>query len=186
MVSLATERLVLRQWHSGDVNPFSELCGDPEVMSWIGDGSTRTPQECLRIVGTFQSAWARDGFGLFAVEDCNSQRFIGFCGLSVPEFLPEILPAVEIGWRLGRSSWGKGFATEAARACVDFAFSQAGLERLVCIYQIGNEASARIIKKLRMTGYRETIDPSCGRRVTVCELNRSVDSPDDRSTSIGN
>ncbi len=102
---------------------------------------------------------------------------MGFCGLSVPEYLPEILPAIEIGWRLSRSNWGKGFATEAAQACAHFAFNQLELERLLGIYQIGNEASARVMEKLGMTDYRSTIDPSCGRPIQICELKRDVDSP---------
>ncbi len=179
MVSLATERLVLRPWQPEDIEPFSELCGDPIVMRWIGNGSTRTPEECTRIVEIFKNAWVRDGFGLFAVEHRESRCFIGFCGLSVPEYLPEILPAVEIGWRLARSKWGEGFATEAAHACVDFAFNQLALERLLSIYQLGNGASARIMEKLGMTVYHNTIDPSCGRPIQVCELKRDVTSPAD-------
>ena len=176
-ISLATVRLVLRPWQPEDVNPFSELCADPLVMRWIGNGSTRTPKECAKIIEIFESAWARDGFGLFAIEHRESRCFIGLCGLSVPEYLPEILPAVEIGWRLSQSSWGKGFATEAAQACVCFAFNQLELERLLSIYQIGNGASASVMEKLGMIDYRNTIDPSCGRPIQIRELKRNVDSP---------
>ncbi|MFF8092880.1 GNAT family N-acetyltransferase [Streptomyces sp. NPDC016675] len=95
----------------------------------------------------------------------------GFTGLSVPTFLPEVLPAVEVGWRLGRSHWGQGLATEAAAAAVRFGFRERGLERIVSIAQVGNDASERIMTKLGMHPVRDTVNPSCGRRVRVFQLS---------------
>jgi RimJ/RimL family protein N-acetyltransferase len=85
----------------------------------------------------------------------------------VPEFLPEVMPAVEIGWRLGRRFWGAGLATVAARAALRFGLIDRGLQRIVSIAQVGNDASERIMAKLGMHLERETFDPSCGRQVRV-------------------
>ncbi len=98
-------------------------------------------------------------------------ELIGFTGLAVPEFLPEVMPAVEIGWRLGRPSWGQGLATEAAREALRFGLIDRGLERIISIAQVGNDASERIIGKLGMRLEQETVDPTCDRLV------RSTGSP---------
>jgi len=141
-------------------------------MRWIGNGTTRTRSECAEAISRFERAWDERDFGLFATELRSSGRLIGFAGLSLPEFLPEILPTVEVGWRLAADQWGKGLGTEAARAALDFGFGHAGLDRIVSIHQVGNVASGRIMEKLGMRLGRETTDPSCGRPVRVYELSR--------------
>ena len=141
-------------------------------MRWIGNGRARTREECAKAISAFERAWDEHGFGLFALELQASGRFIGFVGLSVPHFLPELLPAVEIGWRLAADQWGKGLATEGARATLAFGFGRAGLNRIVSIHQVGNDASGRIMEKLGMRFERETLDPSCSRRVRVYEIMR--------------
>lgn len=95
----------------------------------------------------------------------------GFAGLAVPTFLPEIMPAVEIGWRLGRAYWGWGLATEAAQAVVAHARAELGLRRLVSIHVVGNDASARVMVKLGMTLERETVQPDTGRHVRVYAMD---------------
>jgi RimJ/RimL family protein N-acetyltransferase len=169
---LSTERLVLRRWRPDDLDPYAELCADPEVMRWIGNGGVRSREECSKAIFAFERAWDDRGFGLFAMELRASGGLVGFVGLSVPDFLPEILPSVEIGWRLAADQWGKGLATEGARAALAFGFGQAGLTRIVSIHQVGNRASGRIMEKLGMRLERETIDPSCGRPVRVWEITR--------------
>jgi RimJ/RimL family protein N-acetyltransferase len=169
---LSTDRLLLRRWRQEDLDPYAELCADPAVMRWIGNGRVRTREECAKAISAFERAWDEHGFGLFALELQASGRLIGFVGLSVPDFLPEILPSVEIGWRLAADQWGKGLATEGARATLAFGFGQAGLDRIVSIHQVGNDASGRIMEKLGMRLERETVDPSCGRQVRVYEITR--------------
>lgn len=104
---VVTERLVLRRWKADDLEPYAEICADSEVMRWIGRGQVRTREECARAIAAFERAWEDRGFGLFALELRASGGLIGFVGLSVPDFLPEILPSVEIGWRLAAAQWGK-------------------------------------------------------------------------------
>lgn len=166
---IQTERLLLRRWKPSDIEPFAALCRDPEVMRWIGSGSLRNRQECVKAISSFEENWEEKGFGLFAVELLGNQKFIGFTGLAIPEFLPEVMPSIEIGWRLARSTWGNGFATEAARASLTFGFNQCGLDRVVSIHQVGNDVSGRIMSKIGMNLFLETIDPSCQRPVKVYE-----------------
>ena len=166
---IETKRLHLRRWRGDDLVPDAALCADPQVMHWIGNGSLKTKQECAAAIKAFQQMWNKHGFGLFAVELVDTSEFLGFTGLSIPAFLPEIMPAVEIGWRLKRSTWGKGIATEAAQAALKFGFEDRGLDRIISIYQVGNDTSGRIMQKLGMTLERQTTDPSCQRPVLVYE-----------------
>ncbi len=171
MVTLETPRLILRRWREEDVAPMAAVNADPEVMRWIRDGSVRDEQQTRDGIQAWESEWESQGFGLFAVEIRSTGELAGFTGLSVPNFLPEVLPAVEVGWRLGRSHWGQGLATEAAVAAVRFGFEERGLERIVSITQVGNDASERIMTKLGMHPVRETVNPTYGRRVRVFELS---------------
>ncbi|MFB6710107.1 GNAT family N-acetyltransferase [Streptomyces sp. NPDC056333] len=168
---LATPRLLLRRWREEDVAPLAAVNADPEVMHWIGDGSVRDDQQTRSGIEAMEHEWEAQGFGLFAVEIRSTRELAGFTGLSIPDFLPEVLPAVEVGWRLGRGHWGQGLATEAAAAAVRFGFEDRGLERLVSIAQVGHAASERIMVKLGMHPFGETVDPSCGRRVRVFGLS---------------
>jgi RimJ/RimL family protein N-acetyltransferase len=167
VVSLRTDRLLLRRWRDDDIEPFAAICADPEVMRYIGAGAVRSLVETKTAVQRFEEEWEQKGFGLFALERVEDKRLIGFTGLSEPTYLPEIMPAVEIGWRLERSAWGAGYATEAARSALAFGQQDRSLTEIVSIHQIGNEPSGRIMRKLGMTFDRETVDPTCGRVVRV-------------------
>jgi RimJ/RimL family protein N-acetyltransferase len=173
VISISTPRLVLRRWREDDMAPMSAINADPEVMRWIGDGSVRDEQQTKAAIEEWERTWDRHGFGLFALELRASRELIGFTGLGVPEFLREVMPAVEIGWRLGRPFWGRGLATEAARAAVRFGLIDCGLEQIVSIAQVGNDASEHIMAKLGMRLGRETVDPACGRPVRVHAITKA-------------
>jgi RimJ/RimL family protein N-acetyltransferase len=173
VISISTPRLVLRRWREDDVTPMSAINADPEVMRWIGDGSVRDEQQTRAGIVAWEREWDRRGFGLFALELRTDGELIGFAGLAVPEFLPEVMPAVEIGWRLGRRFWGRGLATEAARAALRFGLIERGLQRIVSIAQVGNDASERIMGKLGMRLDREMVDPTCDRPVRVHAITRA-------------
>ncbi|MFD5465018.1 GNAT family N-acetyltransferase [Kitasatospora sp. NPDC127059] len=173
MVRIETPRLVLRRWRESDVPVMAQVHGDPEVMRWIGEGRALTPEESRRAVERFENTWETEGFGLFAVELRDTGELAGFTGLAVPYFLPEVLPAVEIGWRLGRAYWGRGIATEAAWAALRFGFETAELDRVVSIAQIGNTASERVMAKLGLRPERETTRPDSGTPLRVHELTRA-------------
>ena len=173
MITFSTPRLMLRRWREDDVAPMSAINADPQVMRWIGDGSIRDERQTKAGIEACEREWDRHGFGLFALELRATGELIGFTGLAVPEFLPEVMPAVEIGWRLGCPFWGQGLATEAARAALRFGLIDRGLDRIVSMAQAGNDASERIMGKLGMGLERETVDPTCNRPVRVYAITKA-------------
>jgi RimJ/RimL family protein N-acetyltransferase len=169
--SLETPRLLLRRWRDEDLDGFAAIAAQPEVMRYINDGRTLDRRATAERLAGYRRHWDEHGFGLYAVEIKGSGELAGFTGLAVPGFLPEIMPAVEIGWRLGRAHWGRGLATEAARAVVAHTRAELDLRRLVSIHVVGNEASARVMIKLGMSLERETVQPDTGRRVRVYAMD---------------
>lgn len=160
MATLTTPRLQLRRWRDDDIPAMAEINADPEVMRWIGDGTTSDEQATAAATARCERHWDEHGFGLFAVEIRATRELAGFTGLNTPNSWPEILPAVEIGWRLGRQHWGRGIATEAARAALNFGFTDRGLDRVLSICRTGNDASENIMRKLGMHLDRDTTAPT--------------------------
>ncbi|GGZ16360.1 N-acetyltransferase [Streptomyces inusitatus] len=171
MTEIRTPRLLLRRWHDDDLVPMAEINGDHEVMRWIDDGSPLDLEATAEAIERWEEEWDDEGFGLFAVELLASGELIGFTGLSVPEFLPEVLPAVEISWRLGRQFWGQGYASEAAHATLEFALQDRGLDRVVAISRLGDEASENVMNKLGMSLDHETRHPVHGHSLTVHSID---------------
>jgi RimJ/RimL family protein N-acetyltransferase len=149
MVTLKTERLILRAWNGADREPFARMNADPRVMEYLGETMSREQSDELadRIEAHFQT----HGFGLWAAELGESSEFIGFIGLAVPTFEAAFTPCVEIGWRLAAEYWGAGLATEGAREIVRYAFEELELPELVSFTAIRNERSRRVMAKLGMT-----------------------------------
>lgn len=146
---IQTERLLLRQWRDEDLDPFAELNADPAVMEFFP--SVLTTAESDAAAAGNRAHIAEHGWGLWAAEVFDTGEFIGFIGLwSVPAEFP-FSPAVEVGWRLARSHWGRGYATEGARAAVYFGFGDLGLEEIVSMTTLSNERSWRVMEKLGMT-----------------------------------
>lgn len=163
-----TERLVLRGWRAPDRDAFAALNADPRVMRWIGDGSVLTRADSDALAARIESHWAEHGFGLWAVAPREDEDgLLGFCGLAIPSFLPEVLPAVEVGWRLAQASWGAGYATEAATAAVAWGFGELGLERVIAIVDPANAPSLRVAEKLGMTPGPSRLHPGTGGRLLV-------------------
>lgn len=162
MTEIRTPRLLLRRWHDDDLVPMADINADPRVMHWVDDGSVRDLDQTAEAIELWEEEWDEEGFGLFAVELLASGELIGFTGLSVPEFLPEVMPAVAISWRLGSQYWGQGYASEAAQATLEFALQDRGLDRVVAIDRVGDNASENVIRKLGMELERETAHPVHG------------------------
>ncbi|MFD7438231.1 GNAT family N-acetyltransferase [Streptomyces sp. NPDC059861] len=162
MIEIRTPRLILRRWHDDDLVPMADINADQQVMRWIGDGSTRSLEQTAQDIEQWEEEWDEEGFGLFAVELLASGELAGLTGLSVPEFLPEVLPAVAISWQFGSQFWGQGYASEAAHATLEFALQDRGLDRVISINRIGNDASENVIRKLGMTPDRDTTHPAYG------------------------
>ena len=149
MTELRTERLLLRRWREEDRAPFAALNSDPEVMRWFPAPLSRRESDAL--ADRIQADLERDGWGLWALEQRWSGRFLGFTGLARPGFEAHFTPAVEIGWRLARSAWGSGFATEAARAATAFAFEALALDEVVAFTAEGNAPSRAVMRRLGMS-----------------------------------
>jgi RimJ/RimL family protein N-acetyltransferase len=149
MAELQTARLVLRRWRDADREPFAALNSDPEVMRYFPARATRAQSDAL--VDRQQELFDVRGWGLWAVEVLGGAPFVGFVGLNEPRFEAHFTPAVEIGWRLGREHWGHGYATEAGRAVLAFAFGELRLEEVVSFTTVANERSRRVMERLGMT-----------------------------------
>jgi len=143
---LSTERLLLRPWKDEDLEPFAAMNADPEVMRHFP--STLTREQTAAGLERAKAHFARHGWGLFAAE--QEGQFIGYVGLLHVPFETHFTPAVEIGWRLKRSHWNRGLATEGARACLDFGFRQIGLTEIVSFTTPSNLASQRVMQKIGM------------------------------------
>ncbi|MDA3038207.1 MAG: GNAT family N-acetyltransferase [Actinomycetota bacterium] len=177
MIALVTPRLVLRPWVPADLVPFAAMCADPEVMRFIGDGSAKTFAEARDSITRSQESWTKHGWGLFAVECLETGSFVGSCGLAEPDLLQPLQPSVEIGWRLERASWGQGYATEAAAAVVDWAFTTLHTKRLVAVVHLDNLASHRVADKIGMRREQRTIVPGLSLWVDVYELGQGSWQP---------
>jgi RimJ/RimL family protein N-acetyltransferase len=171
-----TERLVLRAWRPEDRAPLARINADPEVMRWIGSGRVLGRGLSDDLVDRFEREWAERGHGLWAVArrdgagdgvDDRGGELLGFCGLTAPAFLPDVLPAVEVGWRLARDAWGQGLATEAARAALAFGFQELRMREIVAVVAPENRRSLRVAQKLGMTPRADRFHPAMGRRVRV-------------------
>ncbi|MET7277374.1 GNAT family N-acetyltransferase [Kribbella sp. NPDC005582] len=148
MTDLTTDRLLLRQWRDSDREPFAALNADPAVMEHFPRLVTREESDAL--IDRAAASIADHGWGLWAVEVRETGEFIGFTGLSVPTFEAPFLPGVEIGWRLAKGAWGNGYATEAARAALDFGFGPAGLREILSFTATTNLPSQRVMQKIGM------------------------------------
>jgi ribosomal-protein-alanine N-acetyltransferase len=146
---MRTERLVMRQWRPADREPFAALNADPEVMRYFPGILTRADSDA--VVDRLAAALDREGYGLWALEIIETGEFIGFTGIQVPSFDAPFMPATEIGWRLARSAWGHGYATEAARAAADFAFTALGLDELLSFTTPANSRSQAVMRRIGMT-----------------------------------
>ncbi|RNL78945.1 GNAT family N-acetyltransferase [Nocardioides marmorisolisilvae] len=149
MRALTTERLLLRQWRDDDREPFAALNADPEVMADFPRTVTR--EEADALIDRHQVRLAAGEPGLFAVEVRDSGEFIGFVGLSVPAFEAAFTPCVEVGWRLARSAWGHGYASEGGRAALEHGFNTLMLNEIVSFTWEGNLRSRAVMERIGMT-----------------------------------
>jgi RimJ/RimL family protein N-acetyltransferase len=146
---LRTERLLLRRWRPEDREPFAAINADPRVMEHFPALLSRDESDAS--VDRIEGHFAQRGFGLWAVELPSVAPFIGFIGLSVPRIEAHFTPCVEIGWRLAADHWGRGYATEGARAALAFGFDELGLAEIVSYTVPANDRSRRVMEKIGMS-----------------------------------
>jgi RimJ/RimL family protein N-acetyltransferase len=148
LIEVETHRLRLRQWLPEDREPFSQLNVDPRVMEFFPSCLDRVTSDGM--AERLQSLIAERGWGLWAVETREELQFIGFVGLHIPS--PELpcSPCVEIGWRLAFEHWGKGYASEAAKAALEVGFGRLNLSEIVSFTAIANHRSRALMQKLNL------------------------------------
>jgi RimJ/RimL family protein N-acetyltransferase len=122
---------------------------DPRVTEFLPTPLTREMSDAM--VARVEAHFEKQGFGLWAVEIPGVTPFAGYVGLSTPPFPAPFQPCVEIGWRLSPETWGKGYATEGARAALDYGFATVGLEEILSWTVPANARSRRVMEKLGMT-----------------------------------
>ena len=144
-MELRTQRLVLRQFRAADIDAYAAMCADPEVTRFLRpNGEPLSREDAWRQMAMFCGHWQLRGFGMWAAEELLSGRFVGRIGLHFPEGAPDR----ELGWAIATSFWGKGLASEGARAAADYAFRTLGWDYLVSFILPGNVRSTRLAERL--------------------------------------
>ena len=154
-LKIETERLIIRPFKLSDLEASYEMNLDAEVSKYTGDGGIVSKSEIKRrIVENVFGDYEKYGFGRLAVELKSEGQFIGFTGLKYLDDLNE----VDLGYRFMKRYWGKGIATESAKASIDFGFNDLGLKRLIALALPENHASINVLKKLNFKYEKEVIE----------------------------
>jgi RimJ/RimL family protein N-acetyltransferase len=163
---LKTNRLILREFRESDLDAYAEMSADAEVMRYIGTGKVLSRAESWRSMAAIIGHWYFRGYGLWAVEEQQSGEMIGRIGC----WKPEGWIGLEVGWSLRRAFWGKGFATEAGLASIDFAFTKLQQTHVISLINPNNKASSRVAEKLgeKLKGETEVL----GNKALVYGISR--------------
>lgn len=177
MPEIRTERLLLRTWQPVDEAEMARINREPEVARYLNRPAD--PASIAAFYGAITGHWRDHGFGPWALESTEPEstgRFVGFAGLGfVPPFLATAGEAPELGWRLDPAFWGRGLATEAARAARDDAFDRLRLPEVISIIHPSNARSQRVAAKLGMDRWKVITNPMLGLAVDVWRL--TADQP---------
>lgn len=141
-----SERLGFRQWKEEDKLPFAIMNSNNEVMRYFPNTLSR--QESDMFINRIVKHFEKQGYGLWAVEVKETQEFIGFIGFFNATFEADFTPCVEIGWRLDNRYWNRGYATEGAKVCLEYAFSKLKLSEIYSFTAQINEPSINVMKKI--------------------------------------
>jgi len=151
MPSIETERLLLRKFRPDDLDELAKLFSDPDVMRYVGNGQPIDRDESERALKSIIRHWESQGFGRWAVVNKQTREFTGFGGLRSLFDTPEVV------YHFSKANWGKGLATELARATLRFGFEDRGLDRIVAVAKPENSASIHVMQKLGMRFEMKTI-----------------------------
>lgn len=143
-----SERLGFRNWSEKDLTQFSKINSDLEVMEHFPKPLSET--ETLEFIDRLQIHFKKNGYNYYATEVLKTGELIGFIGLAYQDYKTEFTPATDIGWRLKKSSWGNGYATEGATKCLDFGFNELNLEKIISTCTEKNTKSENVMKKIGM------------------------------------
>jgi len=143
-----TERLTLRAWETKDLLDCVEMNLDKEVMKYFL--SVLTKEQTIEFYDRVQKHFLENGFGLYVVENTITQEFLGYTGFMIANFEASFTPCVEIGWRFKKQYWGKGYATEAAKACLNYGFDTLGFDKIYSFTATPNIKSENVMKRIGM------------------------------------
>ena len=165
---IKTDRLGLRNWQEKDITPATKMNADKAVREFFPNTLSQLETEVF--IKTMQHHFATHGYCYFAVDALETNEFIGFIGLSNQTFKSDFTPCVDIGWRLLPEFWGKGYATEGALACINFAFTTLKLKEVYAIAPELNLKSQRVMQKIGMTEYINFVHPKIDKGNFVKDL----------------
>lgn len=182
-----TPRLILRDWKTQDLPAFARLNDDERVMEYFLKKLSYT--ETVEFYNRIQDEFRTYGLGLYAVEEKMTHAFIGYVGLHHVTFDVDFTPSIEIGWRLLPEFWDKGYATEAAAACLDYAKNELKLKEIVSFTSLLNKRSERVMQKIGMARIKEfnhpLVDPNHPLyRHVLYRLNYETASVNDCRTNL--
>ncbi len=167
-IELETNRLRLRQWRDTDLPIFAEMNADSTVMEYYP--KTLSEDESNTMANKLKELISEQSWGFWAVEIKEKNEFIGFVGLHKPTYDLPVTPCVEIGWRLGKKHWGKGYATEAAQEALRFAFVELKLKKVYSFTSVLNKPSWSVMERLHMINLEENFEhPILPENHPLCE-----------------
>ena len=141
-------RLGFRNWSNMDLEAFAKLNADEKVMEHFPETLSYT--QVFTLIEQLKAHYDKNGFTYYATEILGTREFIGMIGLAFQEYKTKFTPAIDIGWRLKRSAWGNGYATEGAKRCLDYAFNTLEINKVISVCTVKNEKSENVMKKLGM------------------------------------
>ncbi len=150
-------RLGFRNWQQGDIAQMAAINADPDVMDFFP--GVKTYEETEAFVKRMQQQLADKGYCYFAVDTLANKQFVGFIGLSEPTFESSFTPCTDIGWRLSKEAWNKGYATEGAKRCLEYAFDELNIPKIIAVAPKVNLRSEQVMKKIGMNKVTEFVHP---------------------------
>ena len=143
-----SERLGFRKWSDSDLEEFFALNSDEEVMEHFP--KTLSKKEVEEFIERLSAQFDKNGYTYFATEVLESKEFIGMIGIAFQEYETQFTPAIDIGWRLKKDAWGNGYATEGAKRCLQYAFNELGIDKIIAVCPVNNVKSENVMKKIGM------------------------------------
>lgn len=141
---LETKRLLLRKWETADAHPLFEILSDETVVRDIGDGRPFSFEQTRRFIEKMQSVERENGFCRWKTIEKRSGALVGTCGFGFVAETGEI----ELGYLLGKQAWGQGYATEIARAALNFGFNKLNFREIIALTALENTASHNVLLKI--------------------------------------
>ena len=152
LIDIETPRLLLRRWKESDIAVFTKMNLDAEVMRYFP--APYSEERTKQSYDAIQEEFAKYGYSLYAAEEKSSGNFIGFIGFHWARFDADFCPCIEIGWRLDKDYWHKGYATEGAKACLQHGFDHLGFDTIYSFTAVKNLPSEHVMQKIGMHFYQ--------------------------------